>query len=1690
MIKINTPLLGLLTLFSGLSLRAQLSGTYQIPGNYPTVAAAINDLNTQGVSGAVTININAGHTETAPVNGYSLTVSGTALNPITFQKSGTGANPLITAYSGGTGTPGTALQDGIWRLIGSDYITIDGIDLLDPNTANPATMEFGFGLFKASATDGCHNNTIRNCVITLSRNNNDQGPLPSSDGSRGIEVVNAESDSHTTPVTVTSSAGSNSHNHFYSNTIQNCNTGIALTGFVQPGHNSLVDTGNDVGGNTIQTGNHILNYGGGAGATNPAAAVLTQAQYDVNVSFNRINNNDGNGVGHTAILRGIYLGTAMEANSTANNNTLSISSGTSSAQVSFIENLSGNGGGTNTITINNNLFTGCHNQNSGIIYGIRNTGSTPHSLLINNNTFTNTSRASATGATYLINNDAAVRFFITITGNQLSYNFNSTVPYTGAVYSIYNTGTTPVSTNINISSNNFSGYNFANAVGTGGMWFIYNDKESASLTYEHNTFTGLNLNSSGAHYLIYNNAATHHSLSISHNSIVSGYVRTAATGAFVGIHNYGPKLGTCTQTITANSISNITSTVAGGGGFTGIYISGFSVGSTSPFPKTIYYNNIIDNVNYNGSGFAIPLWANYLGDGGSSSGSAVYSNTLSNFHYAGFSFGAFTAGGGVSSPNYPANIYNNVVENISSSAGALLGVTVSGSGAGINFYGNKINNISGAGTAGQSAGLQAGTSTSLNVYNNMIANITCSACNTSGTNDDISGIIVSNSAGSIVNLAYNTVYLAAASTGTNFRSAAVSVAQTGDVTMQNNIFINNSVPSGTGVTVAHRRTGVNIATYLPVSNNNLFYAGIPSASNLIFTDGVSSHQTLGAYQTAVAPRDGISVTENTSFINTSLAGPNFLHVVPNVPSLTESGGVNIAGITDDYDGQIRHGNPGYAGTGTAPDIGADEYDQNLTPCTSISGGTIATTSVNRCDGDNFVFNTTGYTAAGGISYQWKMSATAGGPYTNVTSGYGFQNIAFASSTLGIGNYYFVLESTCATNSSTALSNEVMASIHPIPSASLSVVTPTLCEGSSLYINSSTDVGINYHWTGPNSYSSSAQFPAIHNVPREASGTYTLVISSAHCIAPAVSGTVMVMPSPTALTVTPANASFCTAAAQNITVNGGNTDLVASIGNQVSQNGASAYPAPYSVRYGGQRMQTLVLASDLQAAGFVPGTPLTSIEFAVISFGASWNTSVFDCQAFQVNMMHTNLTTLTAFQSGLANVVAPHNYTPSVGYSGNNVHQFTTPFAWNGIDNLIIETSFSNASTGATGGAVIQYNSPSGAGSTIVHRMNNATPLAVASGTVIHATTATRPDLRLNGSVINNFAWAPATGLSAATGTQVTATAPTSQVYTVTTQFGACPATETVSIEVAQQPTLNISVINSTVCAGNSATLSVSGAGSYTWSSGSNDPQITVSPLATTIYTVYGLNDPCPVTTETLAIQVLPALSVSVSASPTAVCVGNSSTLEASGASSYSWTTGVNNSSVNVSPNQNTTYTVYASNGPGCETSSTISVISHSLPVVSVSEESVTICAGESAAISAGGTLSYRWMPGNMNTSTVNVSPFSTTVYTVTGTNSYSCSTRATITVSISACTAIEEQSVRAGGIRIAPNPSAGKFQVEFNSEGEKNILVLNQLGALIQSTTTSELTERFDLSGFAKGVYYVRVSGKGLSSASFKVVIH
>lgn len=925
---------------------AQLTGTKNIPGDYATITIAVANLNTAGVGiGGVTFNVAAGYVENI-TSTITVTATGTSGSQIIFQKNGAGANPLVIAYSGGTGTPATALQDGIWALVGSDYVTIDGIDLTDTNSANPATMEYGFGLFKVSGTNGCQNNTIKNSTITLNRINNTATVASALiDGSVGIQGYNSAKTSILTVISVLSSAGANSNNTFQSNIIQNCNNGIGLSGF-----SSAVfgDSGNDIGGNSSATGNTIINFGGG-GTSSPAAAINVRSQLGINISYNVINNNNGSGINHTTTLRGIFAQSGISANANINNNTITVKSGAAGTQCLGIVNGIGSTAAGNTVSINNNKIQNCEHASAitGEFIGIQNTAGAAN-VNINNNVFQNNSTNSVSGSWQAIYNIAAVTVSLNINDNQIGNDSGGAVTFNSAssANNDFIRILSVASALVSVCRNNFQGIVYS-ALSSGNCTFISfsNFSYSSTLNINSNKFSNLNINSNGLVYFILRSASWG-AASAEHcdsNSIINSFTKGGAEGSVTFSTASGSAANGSSKTCILNNFSNVT--VSSSSTVTAFTITDGSSGNGSF--KTIS-NNTVYNVNSGGSFMGLNI-------NGSGANSNVTNNTFRKISgsgsMTGMYLGVFNQGilnvsnnelDSITTTGTLISAINNNSPNVSISQNKISNIFVSGSSASV--YGiystatsgiasiskNKIYSIEANSTAGFVYGINLVSGTSITLSNNFIGDLRNPSSN--GVNESIIGInVFSSSVPSAFNLSYNTVYLNAASSGSNFSSTCLThFADTNPsastLNLRNNILVNLSTPNGMGRTVVFRRSGSTLANYGDSSNRNLLYAGVPGYNRWIFFDGATFDSTLALFKTRVSPRDDASVTENPTFISTTGSSSDFLHLNPGLPTLCESGASNITGVTDDFDGVIRQGNPGYTGTGTAPDIGADEGD--------------------------------------------------------------------------------------------------------------------------------------------------------------------------------------------------------------------------------------------------------------------------------------------------------------------------------------------------------------------------------------------------------------------------------------------------------------------------------------------------------------------------------------------------------------------------------------------------------------------------------------------------------------------------------------------------------------------------------------------------------------------------------------------
>ncbi|HQQ94206.1 MAG TPA: T9SS type A sorting domain-containing protein [Bacteroidia bacterium] len=125
----------------------------------------------------------------------------------------------------------------------------------------------------------------------------------------------------------------------------------------------------------------------------------------------------------------------------------------------------------------------------------------------------------------------------------------------------------------------------------------------------------------------------------------------------------------------------------------------------------------------------------------------------------------------------------------------------------------------------------------------------------------------------------------------------------------------------------------------------------------------------------------------------------------------------------------------------------------------------------------------------------------------------------------------------------------------------------------------------------------------------------------------------------------------------------------------------------------------------------------------------------------------------------------------------------------------------------------------------------------------------------------------------------------------------------------------------TICNGETATLTATGANSYTWSTNSQFAQTSVNPSVTTVYTVNATSPDFCLVSNTTTVNVTPSPTVLANALRSQICRGESVVLQATGAGSYSWSTGASGNTVSVNPNVTTTYTVtgISNNCPGSNT---------------------------------------------------------------------------------------------------------------------------------------------------------------------------
>ena len=364
----------------------------------------------------------------------------------------------------------------------------------------------------------------------------------------------------------------------------------------------------------------------------------------------------------------------------------------------------------------------------------------------------------------------------------------------------------------------------------------------------------------------------------------------------------------------------------------------------------------------------------------------------------------------------------------------------------------------------------------------------------------------------------------------------------------------------------------------------------------------------------------------------------------------------------------------------------------------------------------------------------------------------------------------------------------------------------------------------------------------------------------------------------------------------------------------------------------------------------------------------------------------------------------------------------------------------------------------------------------------------------------SYVWAPAAGLSATNVAKPTASPTATTTYTVTvTDANGCVSSDQVVVTVNPLPTAVITASGgTTLCQGETVTLTASDGASYKWSNGATSKSIVVSTSG--VYSVTVTNSSgCSTTSSNFLVTVKP-LPVSDAGADVTICSGGTATLGKSAVTgyTYSWAPAIGLSSATAA---NPTVTLTNSTAApvthkytvtttlnGCSTQDEVIVKVNPLPKADAGPD-VSICIGSSTVLSATGGVSYVWAPAAglsaTNVAKPTASPAATTTYTVTVTDANGCVSSDQVVVTVNPLPTAKI----IGSPSVCPNIKGVSYQIETPLDFTFKWGVK---GGAIATNNNSGITVNWGNPNAKALVYAVPTSKFGCvgDTVKFKVVIN
>ena len=290
-------------------------------------------------------------------------------------------------------------------------------------------------------------------------------------------------------------------------------------------------------------------------------------------------------------------------------------------------------------------------------------------------------------------------------------------------------------------------------------------------------------------------------------------------------------------------------------------------------------------------------------------------------------------------------------------------------------------------------------------------------------------------------------------------------------------------------------------------------------------------------------------------------------------------------------------------------------------------------------------------------------------------------------------------------------------------------------------------------------------------------------------------------------------------------------------------------------------------------------------------------------------------------------------------------------------------------------------------------------------------------------------------------------------------------TRTVASSTEFVPTISA---NTTVCEGQSATLTAGGGTTYTWYDGNTvigtTASITVTPTSNTQYSCMVANALGCTNMVTTQVNVSNNIQINAGQDET-VCFGTAITLNATGANNITWSNGTTNGSSVTLPVGTHTLTATYSSG-SCTSTDEVVITVVQVPTVNAGQDA-TICDNATYQLNATGATTYTWSNGSNNGQNITL-PVGTHTLTVTGTTG-NCSATDEVTVVVEFCSSVDQ--INAEMIQVYPNPTMNNCTIEVD---HAMVQVLDLNGKVLSSFEVLE-KKTVDFSELANGVYILNI---------------